>query len=107
MTDIERDTERRITTLESNMNNLIAEMRDFKAEMRDRDNQRVADIRELKEKQEAALREQRRKQAALDEKLTAAQKEFTAQLHSNFIQTMIGVGAIMVTVGGLIIAVLK
>ena len=34
-------------------------------------------------------------------------KEFTKQLHSNFVQTMIGVGAIMTAIGGLIITTLK
>ena len=54
MTDIERDTERRITALETNMNNLIAELRDFKTELRDRDNRRAAEIMEIRQRQDAA-----------------------------------------------------
>lgn len=41
------------------------------------------------------------------EKVDTNAKEFTKQLHSNFVQTMIGVGAIMTAIGGLIIAALK
>lgn len=55
----------------------------------------------------AELKEQRQDIRALNKKMEANQKEFMQQLHNNFVQTMIGVGAIMVAVGGLIIAVLK
>ncbi|MBR7024934.1 MAG: hypothetical protein IKI08_02860 [Selenomonadaceae bacterium] len=44
---------------------------------------------------------------AMDAKIDANAKEFTKQLHSNFVQTMIGVGAIMAAIGGLIITALK
>ena len=57
MTDIERDTERRITTLETSVTSLIAELRDFKAELRDRDNQRAAEIAELRQKHDADIKE--------------------------------------------------
>ena len=43
----------------------------------------------------------------MDRKIDANAKEFTKQLHINFVQTMIGVGAIMAAIGGLIIAALK
>lgn len=49
------------------------------------------------------LREQREDIRRLNGKLDS----IVNQLHSNFVQPMIGVGAIMVAVGGLIIAVLK
>lgn len=49
------------------------------------------------------LREQREDIRRLNGKLDS----IVNQLHCNFVQTMIGVGAIMVAVGGLIIAVLK
>lgn len=68
---------------------LVSEMRDFKNEMRDRDNQRAAEIIELRQRQDAN------------------QKEFTKELRSNFVQTMLGVGAIMAAIGGLIVAILK
>ena len=48
MIDLERDTERRITSLESNLNNLIAEFRDFKDEMRQQNQMRAEEIREIR-----------------------------------------------------------
>ncbi len=54
MTDIERDTERRITTLETNVNNLITELRDFKTEMRQQNQMRAEELRELRQRQDAA-----------------------------------------------------
>ena len=53
------------------------------------------------------LKQQREDMRRMNEKIDANQKEFTQQLHSNFVQTMIGVGAIMAAIGGLIIATLK
>lgn len=54
------------------------------------------DIRRLNERQEADRK-------ALDAKIDGLIK----QLHSNFVQTIIGVGAIMAAIGGLIIATVK
>ena len=52
MTDFERDTERRITTLEANVNNLVNELRDFKTEMRQQNEMRAEEIRELRQRQD-------------------------------------------------------
>ena len=40
--------ENRVDTLEATFKMFMQEMRDFKTEMRDRDNQRAADIREIR-----------------------------------------------------------
>ena len=40
-------------TIEAKVDAFIQEMRDFKTEMRDRDNQRAAEIREIRQSQEA------------------------------------------------------
>ena len=53
------------------------------------------------------LKEQREDIRRINDKIDANQKEFMQQLHTNFVQTMIGVGAIMAAIGGLIIATLK
>ena len=63
-----------------------------------------AEMKELQEKQDAKMHEMNQR---FYEKVDANAKEFTNQLHSNFVQTMIGVGAIMAAIGGLIIATLK
>ena len=88
MTDIERDTERRITNLESNVNNLIAELRDFKTEMRDRDNQRANEIRELRQKQDADIKEIR---ASID--------DMGKHVRNLSVATMAAVGGMFIAVG--------
>ncbi|MBR3747908.1 MAG: hypothetical protein IKN27_13205 [Selenomonadaceae bacterium] len=121
----ERTIEQRVDSLETTFNAFMREMsefkqemRDFKTEMRDRDNQRAEDIRELRQKQDAAqakhdadMKELRQKHDAdikeMNAKIDASLQTFTQQLHTNFVQTMMGVGAIMAAIGGLIIAALK
>ena len=66
--------------------------------------QQREDIRRLQDRHDAEMHEMNRR---FYEKLDENYKDLTKQLHTNFIQTMIGVGAIMVAIGGLIIAVLK
>ncbi|MBQ3441907.1 MAG: hypothetical protein IJG33_01545 [Selenomonadaceae bacterium] len=63
-----------------------------------------AEMKSMQEKQDAKMHEMNQR---FYEKVDANAKEFTNQLHSNFVQTMIGVGAIMAAIGGLIIATLK
>ncbi|MBR1645978.1 MAG: hypothetical protein IJ685_04280 [Selenomonadaceae bacterium] len=73
--------------------------------------QQREDIRRAQEKHDADIKEMNQrfyaKFDAMDAKVDANFKEFAKQLHSNFVQTMIGVGAIMAAIGGLLIAALK
>lgn len=66
--------------------------------------QQREDIRRLNEKYEREMHEMNQR---FYDKVDENQKEFAKQLHANFIQTMLGVGAIMAAIGGLIIAALK
>ncbi|MBR0261134.1 MAG: hypothetical protein IJQ85_04995 [Selenomonadaceae bacterium] len=70
-----------------------------------------AEMKSLQEKQNAEMKEMNQrfyqKFDDMDKKIDDNAKEFTKQLHSNFVQTMIGVGAIMAAIGGLIITTLK
>ena len=81
------------------------------ADMRAMNEKRDADMKAMNEKRDADMKAMNEKRdadmKAMNEKIDANQKEFTQQLHSNFVQTMIGVGAIMAAIGGLIIATLK
>ncbi len=76
------------------------------------------DIRRLQDRQDAAqakhdaeMKEMNAKHATdmheMNERFYSKIDDLGKQMHTNFIQTMIGVGAIMVAIGGLIIAVLK
>ena len=125
MADNEKDVERRVDKLETKFDMFMQEMREFKTEMRDfktemcqQNQMRAEEIRDLQRRQD----EDRRKHDAdmkaaqirhdadmkeMNAKIEANAKEFTKQLHTNFIQTMLGVGAIMAAIGGLIIAALK
>ena len=69
--------------------------------------QQREDIRRLNEKQALLQAKTDKRLEELNEKITQGQKEFAQQLHSNFIQMMIGVGAMILTLGGLIMAVMK
>ncbi len=62
------------------------------------------DIRRIQEKHDADIKEMNQR---FYDKIDSNYKELTNQLHNNFVQTMIGVGAIMAAIGGLIIAMLK
>ena len=73
-------------------------------ELQDEKFERV--IAELKEQREDIRRAQD-KHAADMRKMDAKFDALFKQMHNNFVQTMLGVGAIMAAIGGLIIAVLK
>ena len=77
--------ETRAGSLEQQVSAVTAKVDTFIGEMRDRDNQRVAEIK------------------ALDAKFDALSK----QIHDNFIQTMVGVGGMIIALGALLITALK
>ena len=74
------------------------------AEMKAMQEKQDAEMKAMQEKNDAKMHEMNQR---FYEKIDANAKEFTKQLHSNFVQTMIGVGAIMAAIGGLIITVLR
>lgn len=88
MTDLERDTERRITNLESNVNNLIAELRDFKNEMRQQNQMRAEEIREIRQ-------DMKTMQANLDAKIEGIGKH----VQSLSVAAMAAVGGMFIAVG--------
>ena len=74
------------------------------AEMKARQEKQDAEMKAMQEKQDAKFHEMNQR---FYDKIDANHKEFTKELHSNFVQTMLGVGAIMAAIGSLIIATLK
>ena len=68
-------------------NNFMQEMRDFKTEMRDRDNQRAAEIMELRQ-------DMKNMQASLDSKIDGMGKH----VRNLSVATIIGVATIAITV---------
>ena len=75
----------RISNLETKFESFMREMSEFKSEMRDRDNQRAEDIREIR--------------INLD--------GMGKQIQNLTIAAVVGFGAIVVAVGGLVFAVFK
>lgn len=73
--------------------------------------QQREDMRRLQDRQDALQAKHNAEMHEMNqrfyEKIDQTAREFTKQLHTNFIQTMLGVGAIMAAIGGLIIAALK
>ena len=111
-------TDERLNSLEqqfavtmTKVDSVLAELKEQREDMRRLWERQDAMQAAMQAKHEAEMKEMNQrfyeKFDAMDSKIDANQKEFMNQLHSNFVQTMIGVGAIMATIGGLIIATLK
>ena len=89
-------------TIESKVDAFIQEMRDFKTEMRDRDNQRAAEIREIRQSQEAMRKDMYAVVDRMDQKIDGIGK-FVQNLT---IATMVGIGAVVVGVVAIAVAVI-
>ena len=106
MTDNERDVERRITNLEANMKSLISELRDFKTEIRQQNQMRANEIRDLQKRQEEDRRkhdaDMKAAQAKHDADMFAMNKKIdekfdklSTQMQTMALTTILGVGAIV------------
>ena len=84
-------TEERLSSLESKFEMFIQEMRDFKTEMRDRDNQRAAEIMELRQRQDAAQAKQDSDMKAMDAKID----RLGDKIQNMLLAAIVGFGAIM------------
>lgn len=88
MTDQEKvnaETTLKFALQDARFSLFVHEMRDFKNEMRDRDNQRAEDIRAMNSKFDS----------------------LSNQIHNLTIAAVVGFGAIAIAVGGLVVAALK
>ena len=106
MAEENTNIEARISSLETKFEMFMREMSDFKQEMRDRDNQRAEDIREMRKKHDSDMKEMNQrfyaKFDAMDAKFDAMNKKiddkfdkFSSQLQMMSITTILGVGAIV------------
>ena len=110
MTDFEQldvKIQRQIDAQNARIDNVLAKIDMLVAESQ----QQREDMRrlwerqdELQAKHDADMHEMNQR---LYDKIDATAKELTQQLHTYFVQTMIGVSVIMAAIGGLIIAALK
>ena len=105
MTELENRVnaiEVKTNTIESKVDAFIQEMRDFKTEMRDRDNQRAAEILELRQKQDTQIKDMYALVDRMDQKIDGIGK-FVQNLT---IATMVGIGAVVVGVVAIAVAVI-
>ena len=100
-------TDERLNTLETTFKMFMQEMRDFKTEMRDRDNQRAEEIRNRDNQRAEELREIRQRQDAAREKHDVDMKEMREDIKGTLrhiqgltIASMVGIAAIAVGVLG-------
>ncbi|MBQ7454157.1 MAG: hypothetical protein IJS69_03795 [Selenomonadaceae bacterium] len=111
-------TDERLSILEQQVSAVTAKVDTFIQEMRDRDNQRAAELIEIRQRQDAAQAKheadikaaQEKHDAdikAMDKKFDAKFDALTKQLHDNFIQTLLGVGGMMLALGALLFTALR
>ena len=89
-------------TIEAKVDAFIQEMRDFKTEMRDRDNQRAAEIREIRQSQEAMRKDMYALVDRMEQKIDGIGK-FVQNL---IIAAVVGIGAIAIEIGAIMIAII-
>ena len=98
MTDQEQinsDVQMKLALQDAKFNMFVQEMRDFKTEMRDRDNQRAEDIREMRQKQEADMKEIR---SSID--------NMGKHVRNLSITAMAAVGGMAIAVGAMVVTVI-
>ena len=107
------DVDKRVSNLETTFNMFMQEMRDFKTELRDRDNRRAAEIAELRQKQDAA-------QAKHDADMKELQKSFYAKMDNMdakidsinkhvqnlTVAAIVGIGAAVIGIGAVAVTVI-
>lgn len=84
---INQQLQRQLALQDAKFNAFVEEMRDFKTEMRDRDNQRAAEIMEIRQ-------DMKTMQASLDAKIEG----IGFHVRNLSVATIIGVGTIEITV---------
>lgn len=96
------DLESRVNVLEIKTNTIETKIDAFIQEMRDRDNQRAAEIREIRQNQESMRKDMYTVVDRMDQKIDGIGK-FVQNLT---IATMVGIGAVVVGVVAIAVAVI-
>ena len=100
------DVEKRQDTFEATVRAYIESQKqrdeDFRAEMRDRDNQRAAEIREIRQNQETMRKDMYSVVDRMDQKIDGIGK-FVQKL---IIAAVIGIGAIVIEIGAIMVAII-
>ncbi|MBR1646867.1 MAG: hypothetical protein IJ685_08830 [Selenomonadaceae bacterium] len=99
--------EARVSNLETKFEAFMRAHEDFKTEMRDRDNQRAAEIRELRQKHDADMKDMNQRFYAKFDVMDAKFDRLGDKIQNMVIAAVVGFGAIAAAVGGIVYAALK
>ena len=99
---INADVQRQLALQDAKFSAFVDEMRDFKTEMRDRDNQRANEIRDLRRKQEADMKEIRASINGLDTKIDGIGKH----VQNLTVAAIVGMGAAVAGIGAIAVTVI-
>ena len=91
-----KDIERRVDNLETKFEMFMQELRDFKTEMRQQNQMRAEEIRELRQRQDI-----------MQERIDSKFDNIISQIHNLTIAAVVGFGAVAAAVGGLVFAAFK
>ena len=97
----ENDLENRVNHLETKVSVIETKIDMFIDEMRDRDNQRAAEISELRQKQEMDMREIRSSIEKVNDKIDGMEKH----VRNLTTTAIIGIGAMAISVVGFVISI--
>ena len=100
-------TEGRVTGLEQQVSAVTAKVDMLIQEMRDRDNQRAAEIMEIRQRQDAAQAKHDADMKEMNARFDAKFDKLSDQIHTMTIAAVVGFGAIAAAVGGLVFAAFK
>ena len=93
-------TDERLSSLEVQVSAVTAKVDTFIGEMRDRDNQRAAEIQELRQKHDTDIK-------AINEKIESKFDKLSNQIQSLTIAAVVGIGAIVIGGGAIIWAAIS
>jgi len=107
MTEQENEIKQQLAIQDAKFAVFMEELKQQREDMRRAREKHDADMRHLHERQDAMQVKHDAEMQEMNKKIDDNFKTLSNQIHNNFVQTMIGVGAIMAAIGGIIIAALK
>jgi len=107
MTEQEHEIKQQLAIQDAKFAVFMEELKQQREDIRRAQEKHDADMRHLHERQDAMQAKHDADMHEMNERFYGKIDELSKQIHNNFVQTMIGVGAIMAAIGGIIIAALK
>ncbi len=101
---INSEVQMKLAMQDAKFNAFVEEMRDFKQEMRDRDNQRAAEIMEMRQKHDSDIKEINQRFYAKFDAMDAKFDRLGDKIQNMVIAAVVGFGAIAAAVGGIVYA---